>query len=82
MAANSANNSTNVSARSVKRNLGPVQEQCPHCERHFGIKAYDRHVEWCKEKSRFINNQNSTASLNAAKERLQARTKYKAPCLK
>lgn len=26
----------------VKRSLGPVTDQCPHCERFFGVKAYDR----------------------------------------
>lgn len=28
--------------RIIKRNLAPVTDQCPHCERFFGIKAYDR----------------------------------------
>lgn len=26
----------------VKRSLGPVTDQCPYCERFFGVKAYDR----------------------------------------
>lgn len=69
--------------KATKRNLmvGPIQEQCPHCERCFGMKAYDRHVEWCKEKMRISNPQNSS-TLNVAKERLQARTKYRAPPVK
>lgn len=66
---------------SRRATMGPASEQCPHCERHFGVKAYDRHVEWCKEKTRLANQTNS-ASLNAAKERLAARTKYKAPITK
>lgn len=68
-------------AKPVKRNLGPVSERCPHCDRSFGIKAFDRHVEWCKEKSR-LKNPSSSTQLNVAKGRLEARTKYKAPNLK
>ncbi|KAM7345644.1 uncharacterized protein ACRADG_011849 isoform 2-T4 [Cochliomyia hominivorax] len=62
----------------------PPAEQCPHCERCFGIKAYDRHVEWCKEKAlqAAIKQGNSKNEGNVAKARLEARTKYKAPCLK
>lgn len=56
-------------------------DQCPHCDRCFGVKAYDRHVEWCREKS-LIGKNNSSASISAAKERLQARIKYKAPNMK
>lgn len=67
--------------RQVKRNLAPVTEQCPHCERFFGHKAYDRHVEWCKEKSR-IGNPSNNSMVNKAKERLEARTKYRAPPVK
>lgn len=63
----------------VKRaTLAPVSELCPHCDRSFGIKAYDRHVEWCKEKSR-LKNPGTTRQLSIAKERLEARTKYRAP---
>jgi hypothetical protein len=61
--------------------LAPVSERCPHCDRSFGIKAFDRHVEWCKEKSR-LKNPNSSMELSMAKERLEARTKYRAPNLK
>lgn len=68
-------------ARAIKRHMAPVSEQCPHCERYFGIKAYDRHVEWCKEKAR-IANQTITSMTATAKERLQARTKYKAPTVR
>lgn len=61
--------------------LAPVSELCPFCDRSFGIKAYDRHVEWCKEKSR-LKNPGITKQLSMAKERLEARTKYRAPNVK
>lgn len=48
-------------------------EKCPHCDRYFGPKAFDRHLEWCKEHSARIQPK-SAASLQA-KERLEARTK-------
>lgn len=63
------------------RGSGPTTEKCPHCERSFGLKAFDRHVEWCKEKTRFTN-PSMSAQQHLAKERLQARTKYKAPGLR
>lgn len=54
-------------------------ERCPYCERQFGPKAYDRHVDWCKEhKNRVIK---SPANVIQAKERLEARTKYRVPPL-
>lgn len=65
----------------VKRTLGPVNEVCPHCGRSFGTRAYDRHVEWCKEKSK-ITSLTLSAQQHLAKERMQARTKYKAPMLR
>ncbi|XP_015593821.1 cell wall protein DAN4 isoform X2 [Cephus cinctus] len=52
---------------------------CPTCSRQFGIKAYDRHVAWCKERA--IRLPLSPAT-NVAKERLEARMKYRAPILK
>ncbi|XP_014255676.1 uncharacterized protein LOC106670126 isoform X2 [Cimex lectularius] len=52
-------------------------EQCPHCERYFGPKAYDRHTEWCKEQQIKIKNFSNVQ--NEARERLQVRTKYRAP---
>jgi hypothetical protein len=54
-------------------------ERCPFCERQFGHKAFDRHVEWCKEHRTRI--QKSPANVLLAKERLEARTKYKVPPL-
>lgn len=53
-------------------------ERCPSCDRHFGPKAFDRHVEWCKERKARI--QHSPANV-LAKERLEARIKYKVPPL-
>lgn len=68
--------------KSTKRTtLAPVSERCPHCDRCFGSKAYDRHVEWCKEKSR-LKNPSASNELAMAKGRLEARTKYKAPNMK
>lgn len=58
----------------------PANERCPSCERQFGPKAFDRHVEWCRERRSRI--QKSPASLIVAKERLEARIKYKVPPLR
>lgn len=69
---------TPLMTRSLKRTLGPINEVCPHCSRSFGTRSYDRHVEWCKEKSKITSNTLS-AQQHLAKERMQARTKYKAP---
>lgn len=55
-------------------------ERCPSCDRQFGPKAFDRHVEWCKERKARI--QRSPANVQVAKERLEARTKYKVPPLR
>ncbi|XP_034934359.1 uncharacterized protein [Chelonus insularis] len=52
---------------------------CPTCNRQFGIKAYDRHVAWCKER---IVRAPASPATNVAKERLDARMKYRAPLLK
>lgn len=52
---------------------------CPTCNRQFGIKAYDRHVAWCKER---ITRAPASPATNVAKERLDARIKYRAPVLK
>lgn len=75
------NSATKEKSKPILSRLVPTAEPCPHCGRSFGPKAYDRHVEWCKEKARIANSQYNP-SVNVAKERLQARTKYKAPCLK
>ncbi|XP_076182971.1 uncharacterized protein LOC143154845 [Ptiloglossa arizonensis] len=52
------------------------QGTCPTCNRNFGIKAYDRHVAWCKDRAGRVTLSPAT---NIAKERLEARMKYRAP---
>ncbi|XP_046629089.1 uncharacterized protein LOC124309452 isoform X3 [Neodiprion virginianus] len=52
---------------------------CPTCNRQFGIKAYDRHVAWCKERATRLPVSPAT---NIAKERLEARINYRAPTLR
>ncbi|XP_026281895.1 uro-adherence factor A isoform X2 [Frankliniella occidentalis] len=64
-------------SRSVLR--PPDHEQCPYCERHFGRKAFDRHQDWCREQH--SRQPPVTASIQA-KERLEARIKYRAPPIK
>uniref|UniRef100_A0ABK8G405 C2HC/C3H-type domain-containing protein n=2 Tax=Anopheles gambiae TaxID=7165 RepID=A0ABK8G405_ANOGA len=63
----------------LKRSMSQQNEPCPYCDRCFGMKAYDRHVEWCREKAILNRNVNNNQSISAAKERLQARIQYKAP---
>uniref|UniRef100_T1JN63 Pre-mRNA-processing factor 6 n=1 Tax=Strigamia maritima TaxID=126957 RepID=T1JN63_STRMM len=46
---------------------------CEYCNRHFSIKAADRHIEWCKEQKSRIGQGPKVALL--ARERLEARTK-------
>lgn len=65
----------------TKRSLNPINEICPHCGRSFGVRAYDRHVEWCREKTK-ITAPTLSAQQHLAKERMQARTKYKAPTVR
>ncbi|XP_053671413.1 homeobox protein 2 [Anopheles nili] len=63
----------------LKRSMSQQNEPCPYCERCFGMKAYDRHVEWCREKALLNRKVNNNQIISAAKERLQARIQYKAP---
>lgn len=46
--------------------------KCPHCERHFGPKAADRHISWCREQR---NRVPRSPADNQAVERLKSRTK-------
>lgn len=55
-------------------------EQCPHCGRSFGPKAFDRHEEYCREKYLRLEPR-PCVSFTQAKERLEARNKYRAPPL-
>ncbi|XP_034230305.1 uncharacterized protein LOC117639055 isoform X2 [Thrips palmi] len=64
-------------SRSVLR--PPDHEQCPYCERHFGKKAFDRHQEWCREQH---SRHPPIIASSQAKERLEARIKYRAPPIK
>ncbi|EDW60687.2 putative uncharacterized protein DDB_G0277255 isoform X2 [Drosophila virilis] len=67
----------------TKRLKDSASDRCPHCERSFNPKAYDRHVEWCKEKAIQANiKSNSTTETNKAKERMEARKQYRPPNLK
>lgn len=65
-----------ISSDKVDRITSPISkstnyEKCPHCDRSFGPKAFDRHIEWCKEQSIRINLKSNTTK--EAKERLEAR---------
>lgn len=48
-------------------------KSCPHCARNFGPNAYDRHVDFCKEKAQRMSTAPVISQL--AKERLEARIK-------
>lgn len=62
-----------------KKDAPPGHVKCEYCLRHFSQGAAERHIDFCKEqKNRLIQPQVDTQ----AKERLMARTKYKAPKLK
>ncbi|XP_017077811.1 uncharacterized protein LOC108112470 isoform X2 [Drosophila eugracilis] len=67
----------------AKRIKAPACDRCPHCDRTFNPKAFDRHVEWCKEKAIQANmKSNNSLETNKAKERLEARKQYRPPNLK
>ncbi|XP_017838352.1 uncharacterized protein LOC108596769 isoform X3 [Drosophila busckii] len=72
------------SDRSLARRIqGVASERCPHCERSFNPKAFDRHVEWCKEKAiQATIKSSSTTETSKAKERMEARKQYRPPNLK
>lgn len=69
-----------IRKRSISKE--PVSEQCPYCERSFGIKAYDRHVEWCKEKAILKAHGAQHSKDVVGKEKLNARINYRAPSLR
>ncbi|XP_048482508.1 putative uncharacterized protein DDB_G0287457 isoform X3 [Plutella xylostella] len=56
-------------------------QRCPHCTRAFGPRAFERHVEWCADKAKILPAApaQAPARLSDAKQRLNARTQYKAP---
>lgn len=72
----SAENNQNVP--SYARALSP-SEDCPYCLRSFGLKAYDRHVNFCKEvwERRQYETQPTPKEIEEARERQEVRTKYR-----
>ncbi|KAH8321922.1 hypothetical protein KR067_009823 [Drosophila pandora] len=67
----------------AKRIKGPACDRCPHCDRTFNPKAFDRHVEWCKEKAiQATMKSGNSQETSKAKERLEARKQYRPPNLK
>ncbi|CAH4029981.1 unnamed protein product [Pieris brassicae] len=56
-------------------------QKCPHCGRAFGVRAFERHVEWCADKAKILPAASAQAPphITDAKQRLNARTQYKAP---
>ncbi|KOB75483.1 Uncharacterized protein OBRU01_07437 [Operophtera brumata] len=56
-------------------------QKCPHCKRNFGVRAFERHVEWCADKAKILPAApvQPPQHIADAKQRLDARTKYKAP---
>ncbi|XP_017124499.1 mucin-5AC isoform X7 [Drosophila elegans] len=67
----------------AKRIKAPACDRCPHCDRSFNPKAFDRHVEWCKEKAILATMKSTnTQETSKAKERLEARKQYRPPNLK
>ncbi|KAM3965768.1 uncharacterized protein ACR2FA_000093 isoform 2-T2 [Aphomia sociella] len=56
-------------------------QKCPYCQRAFGPRAFERHVEWCADKAKILPVAPSAPppALADAKQRLHARTQYKAP---
>lgn len=39
---------------------------CPHCDRKFGQKAADRHINWCKEKAKIEHIKRQGSALREA----------------
>eukprot|EP00095_Tigriopus_kingsejongensis_P009735 maker-scaffold429_size173697-snap-gene-0.32 protein:Tk09735 transcript:maker-scaffold429_size173697-snap-gene-0.32-mRNA-1 annotation:"hypothetical protein KGM_04049" len=60
-----------------KKSVKPEDDlkECPQCHRKFGHKPYDRHVQWCEEKS--LRLQDSPNKDLVALAKLQARTNYR-----
>ncbi|CAG4942364.1 unnamed protein product [Parnassius apollo] len=56
-------------------------QKCPHCARAFGVRAFERHVEWCADKAKILPAAAAQPPPHVAdaKQRLHARTQYKAP---
>ncbi|XP_063829538.1 putative uncharacterized protein DDB_G0277255 isoform X2 [Ostrinia nubilalis] len=59
-------------------------QKCPHCSRAFGVRAFERHVEWCADKAKILPAAPAQPPphIADAKQRLNARTQYKAPLVR
>ncbi|XP_063386461.1 histone-lysine N-methyltransferase, H3 lysine-79 specific-like isoform X2 [Cydia fagiglandana] len=58
-------------------------QKCPHCSRAFGMRAFERHVEWCADKAKILPAAPvQPPHITDAKQRLNARTQYKAPLVR
>ncbi|KAG6443240.1 hypothetical protein O3G_MSEX002778 [Manduca sexta] len=69
------------SVRSAIMKPAAELQKCPHCARAFGVRAFERHVEWCADKAKILPAAPAHAAphIADAKQRLNARTQYKAP---
>lgn len=69
---------TNQRVPSYLKSLSP-QELCPYCHRSFGLKAFDRHVSFCKElfERKQYELQPITQEKEEAMQRQEIRTKYR-----
>ncbi|KAF8795864.1 Zinc finger C2HC domain-containing protein 1A [Argiope bruennichi] len=61
----------------VKKKVPAGYVQCPACERHFNQRAAERHIPWCQKKK--SETPKSPAAVEEAKEKLNARVKYRPP---
>ncbi|CAH0589008.1 unnamed protein product [Chrysodeixis includens] len=81
---NTAKPTPKPKAQSVRNAITkPMAElqRCPHCNRAFGVRAFERHVEWCADKAKILPAAPAQPPQHIAdaKQRLNARTQYKAP---
>ncbi|GIY88429.1 zinc finger C2HC domain-containing protein 1A [Caerostris darwini] len=61
----------------VKKKVPSDYVQCPACERHFNQRAAERHIPWCQKKK--SETPKSPATVDEAKEKLNARVRYRPP---
>ncbi|GFS89257.1 zinc finger C2HC domain-containing protein 1A [Nephila pilipes] len=61
----------------VKKKVPSDYVQCPACQRHFNQRAAERHIPWCQKKK--SETPKSPATVDEAKEKLNARVKYRPP---
>ncbi|CAL8144151.1 unnamed protein product [Orchesella dallaii] len=76
-----SNNSEENNSPDLPRYAKPIAptDVCPYCNRTFGIKSFDRHVEFCKEiyERRRYEIQPTPKEKEEAMERQELRTKYR-----